>query len=234
MKRLRKEVFLFVLIIFISIEPICAKTLMSDQYLATDAVDYNWIDISKTGKEILADSCYYDFNCPLEIDFTFYSQKVERICISPRGVISFGESPTIFNYRLPRVYKDYDYWLIAPYWDVLSTRDIFSNEPSNSVYYQVLGDKPERKLVVQWQDVSYHFEDEPGAISFEVVLYEGSNKIKFQYKDVEFENDGSSSNGKTATVGIQGPRGAGVESLQWSYERPVLRNEYSIMFMPKK
>jgi len=54
-------------------------------------------------------------------------------------------------------------------------------------------------------------------VTFEVILYEGTNNIKFQYRDVIF-NDPTLDYGNSATVGI---RENDTNYLQYSYNDPL-------------
>ena len=64
------------------------------------------------------------------------------------------------------------------------------------VYSQTLESGPNRVFVVEWQgmmslsnaniSISPNPDFYPSGVTFEVLLYEGSNNIIFQYKDVDF------------------------------------------------
>ena len=214
---------------------VCAKTIGYTGYIATDNVQYNWIDISQTGTEVLSDAqCRDSAHVPFfgNIDFSFYDEEVYSMYIMTSGVIclyvnrGLGCGPE----KLP--YQDYE--LIAPYWSALGTCDLWGPwSLDNAVYYQVLGQQPSRQMIVQWHNVTKEWDPEnSGSISFQVILYEDSNEIKFQYKDVDFENDANHSNGTYASVGIQGPVWSATEALQWSYMESVLSDEYAILFRP--
>ena len=82
---------------------------------------------------------------------------------------------------------------ILPFWD-----DIDAD--TGDVYWEVQGTAPNRMVdhrVVQPAALQQHRRRR----TFEVILYEGTNEIKFQYADVDFGN-ASYNNGASATVGI--------------------------------
>lgn len=87
-------------------------------------------------------------------------------------------------------------WLVAGYWRDLITR-------SNGVCYGVVGTAPNRKYVVQWDDVM-HFSGRSGNLTFEVIINEApmgtNNTIDVIYQRM----DGA----MTATAGIENDDGS--------------------------
>lgn len=84
-------------------------------------------------------------------------------------------------------------------------------------------DDPSKKIfVVEWYD-NKHYDDSESGITFETILYEGSNNIKFQYKDLDFGTVSGAvggdnppyNNGGSATIGIESP--SGTDGLQYSF-----------------
>ncbi|MFN8178070.1 MAG: T9SS type A sorting domain-containing protein [bacterium] len=91
---------------------------------------------------------------------------------------------------------------LAPYWDDLNIGVVGTN-PAGSVLYQTQGSVGSRTLTVQWTSVSSYFSTssgQPAVINFQVVLYEGTNVIEFQYGPVV----GTSLNtAESASIGIE-------------------------------
>jgi len=97
---------------------------------------------------------------------------------------------------------------------------------SGQIWYQLRGDAPHRMLVIEYYDMC-HISDDPmdgGGTStpwahytFEVILFEGSNSILFQYKEMLNGNAGQYADGRSATVGIENPAGNG--GLRYSYNQ---------------
>src|SRR6185436_9712442 len=82
------------------------------------------------------------------------------------------------------------------------------------------------QLTVSWVDVPHFFV--PGsAVTFQVILREGSEDILFQYQDVVF---GSSTYdyGRDATVGIENAEGT--DGRQYSYNQASLSNASALRF----
>jgi hypothetical protein len=78
--------------------------------------------------------------------------------------------------------------------------------------------------IIEWYNRP-HFSN-VGAATFEVILYEGSNEIKFQYLDTDFGN-AAYDFGATATSGLNKD---GTTALQYSYNQAVLTNNKAILF----
>lgn len=189
---------------------------------ATAGPTYDWIEISNTGNVILpcSDDRYVN-GIPIGFSFNYYGTNYTQISITNNGLILPNEGTNqwvnkpIGNSTLHN--------FIAPFWDDLVTW----SEPG-AVYYQVVGEAPNRKLVIEWIDNQHSIQSgvSPSGITFEAILYESTNDIKFQYKDVDFGLD-SCNNGVSATIGIEGANGKG---LQYSYNESVITPDMAILF----
>jgi uncharacterized protein (TIGR03437 family) len=91
--------------------------------------------------------------------------------------------------------------LIAPFWD-----DLYPGTPDQNVFWQVIGAVPNRELVVEWRDLRAFdcLTDATATVRFQVVFFENSSDVLFNYADTIFGgacafHDG----GKSATVGLQ-------------------------------
>lgn len=86
--------------------------------------------------------------------------------------------------------------LIAPFWDDLYFRSV------TNIAIRTVGAAPNRQLVVQWSGATILDEmgnDLNANVTFEAVLFEGSNDIQFVYKNMT----GPRSDGSSATIGAQ-------------------------------
>ena len=185
--------------------------------------DYEWIDITQTGQRIITsgDDSYVT-NIPTGFFFNFYGRDHSQIGVSANG-ISFIDTPYPF-WANKAIGSTFEHNFIAPFWD-----DLITSGPADAIYYQTMGEAPNRKFVVTWNNV-YHcagyYPRSSSGITFQIILNEGSNSIIFQYKDVDFGN-GDYNNGGWATVGIEGPSGKG---LQYSYNQASLEPNLAIQF----
>jgi hypothetical protein len=106
--------------------------------------------------------------------------------------------------------------LIAPFFD-----DLVMIPGVSTVSTRIVGTAPERRLIIQWSRFSLF--DESGCdlhsrLSFQAVLFEGSNDIQFLYESLS----GPRSDGISATVGLQDF--ARTTGIQTSFNEPRLRS----------
>ena len=107
--------------------------------------------------------------------------------------------------------------LIAPYWD-----DLILKAGTSNVSMRVAGTAPNRLLIVEWSNLSILDEsgnDQNAGVTFEAVLYEGSNDIQFMYGDLR----GPLSNGSSATVGMQNLNRT--SAVLTSFNQPTVKNK---------
>jgi hypothetical protein len=147
---------------------------------------------------------------PLPFTFSIFRDVYaagERISISTNGWISLeGATDRGFqNSTLPAVTVPQTLGgtgtvppsLIAPYWD-----DLFLNAGTGNVNVNVTGAAPNRQFIIEWSNMSVindQGSDQHSNITFEAILFEGSNDVQFVYGDMT----GPLSDGSSATVGMQ-------------------------------
>ncbi|MCK5013392.1 MAG: cadherin-like domain-containing protein, partial [Candidatus Omnitrophica bacterium] len=191
---------------------------------------YDWIEISGTGTEVLPDSDdSWVEDIGLGFFFNYYGTDYSQLAISNNGLLFSGG--TTWQYiNEPITQTPGVHGFIAPFWD-----DLVTWGSAGTIYYQTIGTYPNRMFVVEWYD-NQHFETSTLGVTFEAILYEGSNNILFQYKDVDFGNvywavEGDNppyDNGGSATVGIEDP--AGDDGLQYSFNEQVIDPGLAILF----
>ena len=76
---------------------------------------------------------------------------------------------------------------------------------SSNVFWAAAGVAPRRELVVEWRDVpSFSCSDATRTVKFQVVFFEGSSDILFNYADATFGGPCAGvDGGAAATIGIQ-------------------------------
>ncbi|MDE2842878.1 MAG: IPT/TIG domain-containing protein, partial [Chloroflexota bacterium] len=115
--------------------------------------------------------------------------------------------------------------LIAPFF-----HDLVVGETDSGVYTRVLGEAPNRRLIVEWRNFStYDDEEDPRPdyatrLTFQAVLYEGSNDIAFLYRTLQ----GPLTQGDSATIGLQNDRRD--QAIQFGFNRPRLSEGRSLFF----
>nr|AIA17947.1 Unknown Function [uncultured bacterium] len=110
--------------------------------------------------------------------------------------------------------------LIAPFWD-----DLNPDANAGDIYYATLGDAPNREFVVEWREVQ-HYNSFSGDITFQVVFFENSSDILFNYLDVDFQTD-DLNGGASATIGIQTTAD---KYIQFSHDVANLQSNKSYRF----
>ncbi|MGH7998699.1 MAG: PEP-CTERM sorting domain-containing protein [Brasilonema sp.] len=204
-----------------------ATTIGADSfgYTATNDVPFIFEDISGTGTRMLAGIDDASASALLGFDFNFYGTNYNSVSFSTNGLISFqGGNFQYDNQNLTTTTVNGNLPSIAVLWDDLQ----FTSAGTDAVYFQTVGKPGHQRFITQWNSVE-GFSDSPSPITFQAVLFEGSNDILLSYLDV---NSGDSrSFGASSTVGIRDINGqTNGRNLQWSYNEPIIRNEQSIRF----
>ena len=166
------------------------------------------IAIENTSTNYYDDYTYGSFD--IGFTFSFYGTDYTQFHVTSNGLVipgtngssSFSNScfPTTNPSGLP---------LIAPFWDdtVVSKQSL-----AGMILYQTIGEAPNRKCVIQFNNLGF-FAREYLLGTILVILYEGSNEIQFQYRNlVDMANARAS--GSSATIGLN--KGDGSISDQYS------------------
>jgi hypothetical protein len=92
--------------------------------------------------------------------------------------------------------------VVAPFWDDL----VAGADASSNVFWAVTGSSPHRELVIEWRNVTaYACDDATKTVTFQIVFFEGTSDIVFNYADTSFGGSlcASSDGAGAATVGVQ-------------------------------
>ena len=176
----------------------------------------DFIDIRSTGTPLtLADDGATGVTLPFPL--ALYGSTSNLLSVGNNGTIALGTldgASYAFNTPVPDPFAaPMGGALILPFWDDFEAS-------AGGVYWQVLGDAPARRAVVQWERAHF-LQDQGQPASFEVILGENGS-IAFQYAntvlgDPDFpEWDG----GGSATVGMQDA--AGTVGNLYSFDTPAL------------
>ncbi len=190
-----------------------------------DGPSFSWVDISATGTDLgLSDDSSSD-RFPIGFTFPFYAQEYTEVNVASNGVVYFGTDTYLglSNICLPSEtgYGTDTNALIAAYWDDLAP----GTDTGGRVLAQVLGEEPERRLVIMWDQVPVYGKQQP--LSFEVILNEIDGSIVLQYLEV---NEGEDAGG-SATIGIQDPSAGAGCGLEYSCNAANLENGLAIRFV---
>ncbi|HEU5434860.1 MAG TPA: PKD domain-containing protein, partial [Telluria sp.] len=156
---------------------------------------------------------------PIGFAFKYYGNTYTQFYVTTNGLVQFVSPTSAYNNGcLPSLSNT-----ILAFWDDLRT-DV-SGQPSGKIEYQTIGQASERKLVVQWTNQFFFGSNLPMG-TFQVVLSEGSNEVKLQYRYLRE----AQSMGGSATIGIQGSTS---QFMQVGCNQAnVIRAEQAITFTP--
>jgi uncharacterized repeat protein (TIGR01451 family) len=191
---------------------------------------YDWKEISGTGTEILPDSDdAWVGNIGLGFFFNYYGTDYSQLAIGNNGLLFSGVGTSQYVNQ-PITQTPGIHGFIAPYWD-----DLVTWGSAGAIYYQTLGTAPNREFIVEWYN-NQHYQSSDSGITFEALMYEGSNNILFQYQSVAFGNvygavggdNPPYDNGGSATLGIEDPTGA--IGLQYSFNEQAIFPGLAILF----
>jgi hypothetical protein len=202
-------------------------------YAGDDAATPNFVDISATGADIgfvvgdNLDNEFAEFTAPFPI--RFYGRTSTALCISNDGIVVFDDPECVspspgsnpdpgysFNQQLPTSMGVNVPTFFAPMWGNLG-------DGPGRVYTATLGAAPNRTFIVQWDDLASYAIATTTA-TFELVLSESTDTIRFEYLTTAFGNEAD--NGAWSTVGLQGD--ATGLATQYSYMQPSLRPDSAI------
>jgi uncharacterized repeat protein (TIGR01451 family) len=183
-----------------------------------DGATFDWLNISSGTALSIDDNEAVDV--PLPFTFTFYGFDFWSVAIHNEGALFLGVPPLSIDPDNESLSTTSLTEFIAPFWDNFAAG-------TGAVYYDTLGTSPHRRFVVEWHDRQHDsLEDTSATVTFEVILYEGTNNVKLQYQDTDFGDD-SLDDGASATVGI---RQSDSNYLQYSYNQAVLDSGMAICF----
>jgi Right handed beta helix region/Abnormal spindle-like microcephaly-assoc'd, ASPM-SPD-2-Hydin len=189
---------------------------------AVSSTKYNYRTISGTNLNL---SYYSAAQIISPFPLQFGGGSYTNLTVGAGGTISFNGFASEYNDVIPTSQTP---TLVAPFWATLFP---FGNGNDNNVFWDVTGIAHNRELVIEWRDVTYCCNYDPNdTIRFQVVFFEGSSNILFNYADTVFGGPYSNNDmGATATAGVQVANGVGT---QFSYDQPALKSKSALLWYP--
>jgi hypothetical protein len=151
----------------------------------------------------------------------FGTSSYNTVYVNANGLISFTNNTGLqySNQQLP--YSSFT-TLVAPFWD-----DLYPTGADN-VYWEVVGTAPNRELVIEWRNVRHYScsSDASATVRFQVVLFEATNHVLFNYQDVIFGgNCANLDKGGSATIGVQVST---TDATQIGYNSQILSDNLTV------
>jgi thermitase len=183
----------------------------------SNLVQYQWRDATLGSQIPLFGNDGYT-TIPLPFSFTFGGLSYTQVTVSANGYLTFGGVGSVAdNFFIPAIAEPNQY--IAPFWDDL-------NPQAGSLYQRTLGSAPDRQFVIEWHQVP-SVASPTSRLTFEVVLFEGSHDILFQYRAMQ----GADADGRSATIGVEYANGT--EGREYAYNQAgAIRNGLALLFKP--
>ncbi len=156
---------------------------------------------------------------PFNLGFTFnyYGVNYTQAYININGTVNFAAGDSTYsNGALATSGANTS---IFGFWDDLIT---YGQTP---IYYATIGTAPDRKFVTQWTSM-YFFGTSIQMGTFQIILYEGSNNIQLQYRDLL---GGDRALGNSATIGLKKD---GATYKQYSSNTASIVQGQSILYTP--
>ena len=160
--------------------------------------------------------------------FTYYGNTYTQFQATTNGLVCFGggAATTYSNTAIPNSGGPNN--CIYAFWD-----DLMAYYTTQPILYRTVGEVGSRMLIVQWTNYGYYNSDLPMG-TFQVILYEGSNNIRTQYRQLLTADR---SLGQSATVGLE--NSTGTAAVQYFFHNesetnptPLLDPEQSILWTP--
>lgn len=132
-----------------------------------------------------------EISSAISLPFTFYynCQPYTQIKVSSNGWLTFDM--TITSSLLTNNLQGTSSLIVAPLWDDLQC--------TNNVRYKTTGAAPNRVFTVEWLNMEWNYNANTAVISFQVKLYETSNRIEFIYRQ-----ESGNVNSGSASIGLNG------------------------------
>lgn len=165
-----------------------------------------FMDISTTGTNLnLTDDSNFGMNLP----FPFYYQGsiMNQLNINNNGYVVLGTTVGTFGYNMPATGNG-----LYPF-----IQDMGTAISPAGVYHQTIGTAPNRKFIVQWNNVPhYGFPTPTDGATFQLIIDEATMEFYYVYEDVFMDNP-LWNNGADAEIGIRGPQNINVSINNANY-----------------
>ncbi len=155
-------------------------------------------------------------------NFSFYGHPYNHFYVTSNGLVIFGSGSNDYTEDpIPSTSSPNNF--IAAFWD-----DVVITS-SGKILYTTIGAAPNRKCIIQWTNMGFYSSTVLMG-TFSVILYEGSNEIRIQYRSI-IDNTSARSHGSSASIGIE--NSTGTSGVRYAYHNSdAISSEQAILFTP--
>ena len=159
----------------------------------------------------LSNTADFGISTPFSIGFplTYGDVSYTQVMASADGVLNFGTGRTGAGGNNLATTTLTQRPGVAPLWDDL--------QATSGVTYQLSGNSPNQVLTVEWINMEWNYSSGTAVISFQVKLYETTNRIEFIYR-----SDATAVKSGSASIGLMGAAASDFISLSNSTATPSL------------
>jgi hypothetical protein len=150
-----------------------------------------------------------DSELGVTLPFTFLYQGIltNTMTIGNNGGVVLGSTTAQVAYTMPAAGNG-----LYPF-----IQDLGTATSPNGVYYGQVGNSPNAKFIVQWNNVPhYGFPPSTNGASFQLVIEEATNEIYYVYEDLDMGNT-AWNHGADAEIGLRGPNDVNVSMNNNAY-----------------
>ena len=114
------------------------------------ATSFSFENIAPTGTQVLANDDETFVSIPIGFTFNYYGAPQTLAFVAVNGFITFGSGVPAPNFNNSNLDTSPSQATIAVLWDDWWTAENFGD----AVYYQTLGTAPNRRFIVQWNEIA--------------------------------------------------------------------------------
>jgi hypothetical protein len=191
---------------------------------ASDPPHYSFVDVASTGTRVSLRDDEVSPPIHLGFSFRFYDATRTEASVSSNGFLILGDethdgccpADPVPHCAAPN-------GMIAGFWTDLNPEP--AEGGGGAIYYDTLGSAPDRRFVVQFDDVPKLVDEgsDPHPTTWEIILHEGTNEVLVQYRDAQ-------SGPKAVSLGIE--NGDGCRGVQWMFGAQVALGGVAVRYEP--
>jgi hypothetical protein len=171
---------------------------------------YTPLTAAATAVPVILDDDVASAALPIGFSFTYDGVAYTQLYASSNGTLSFGTAVSSTANDLATGSRN----LLAPLWDDIDGRP--ATPAVAFAGYELTGTGTSRVFTFEWRNWEWNYQANAAVISFQVKLYEGTNRIQFVYRQ-----ETAAPTAATASIGLAGVASGEFLSLADTSPAPV-------------